>query len=156
MTSIKNDALAVGTVASGAAVYSVVEQNKTALKRVFVTPVVNSAKKLKNAALNKDTYVNAKKTAGKAFKGQTYKKLGKKVADGVKSLGHKETYGKALKATKEKITNATKGTWGFVKKAFNSVKNNTNWAKVGKTAGIAAGIAVVGLIIKAVYDKYSD
>ena len=156
MTSIKNDTLAVGTVASGAAVYSVVAQNKSALKRVFVNPVVNSAKKIKNAALKKDTYVKAKNAAGKAFKGETYKKMGSKVAEGVKNLGKKETYGNAFKATKEKVAGATKGTWSFIKKAFNSVKNNTNWAKVGKTAGIAAGIAAACLIVKAVYDKVNE
>ena len=156
MLSIKNDALAVGTVATGAAACSVLDQNKTALKRIFITPVVNGARNFKNAALNKDTYVKAKNAAGKAFKGETYKNLGSKIKAGVKSLGNRETYKNAYTAAKTKTKNAATSTWNFVVKAYKSVMKNTKAAKILKTAGIAAGIAVVALAAKAIYDRFSD
>lgn len=152
MTSIKSDALAIGTVASGAAAYSVLEQNEKALKSVFVDPVVSNAKKLKNAATSKDTYVNAKKAAGKAFKAETYKNLKDNVINGAKKLKTKGTYTKAFNSVKTKTVNAAKATGSFVK----SFVTNINWAKVGKTAGIAATIAAATLAVKAVYDNVTE
>lgn len=122
ISSIKNEALAVGTVAATAAAGSVVYQNKEAINKRIITPIKDS------------------------FNGKKAEVVAEATADGVKAA--KKTIRQKAKDACTATKNCAVKAAGCVKNGLKAV----NWKTVGKVAGVAAIVSAAALGLKALYD----